>query len=107
MKYPDNTMFIRIKVRTALGDGRWKDAVNLAQRLIDLSHKRDPENWSDILSGYQAVLLGYDKLGMKKECLDISGKVLAMNIPEQFRKIQYVKKHLKYAAEIRKKMNDK
>jgi hypothetical protein len=108
MKYPNNTMFIRIKVRTALGDNQWKDAINLSQKLIDLSKKRDPENWSDILSGYQAVLLSYDKLGMKKECLDTSGKVLAMNIPEQFRKIQYVRKHLNYAAEIRKKyFNDK
>ena len=108
LKYPDNTMFIRIKVRTTLAKNQWKDAISLAQKLIDLSKKRNPENWSDVLSGYQAVLLSYDKLCLKKECLDTSDKVLAMDIPERFRKIQYVKKHLKYAAEIRKKyLNDK
>lgn len=108
IKYPNNTTFLRIKVRTVLGNNRWEEVINLAQKLIDLSKKRSPENWSDMLSGYQALLMSYDKLGLKKECLGTSGRVLALNIPEQFKKILYVKKHLKYAAEIRKKyLNDK
>jgi hypothetical protein len=108
IKYPNNTMFIRIKVRIALAKNQWKDALILSRKLIDLSKKRDPQNWSDILCGYQAMLVSYDNLGLKKECLDTSGKVVSMDIPEPFRKIQYVKKHLKYAAEIRKKyLNDK
>jgi tetratricopeptide (TPR) repeat protein len=108
IKYPDNTTFLRIKVRTVLGDNHWEEAINLARKLIDLSKKRSPENWSDMLSGYQALLMSFDKLGRKKECLDTSAKVLALDIPGQFKKIQYVKKHLKYAAEIRKKyLSDK
>jgi hypothetical protein len=108
IKYPDNTTFLRIKVRTVLGNNHWEEAINLARKLIDLSKKRSPENWSDMLSGYQALLMSFDKLGQKKECLDTSAKVLALDIPGQFKKIQYVKKHLKYAAEIRKKyLSDK
>jgi tetratricopeptide (TPR) repeat protein len=103
LRYPDNTMFVRAKVRIALACRQWDASIEQARRLIGLSTKRDPINWSDICSGYQAMLLAFDKLGMKKECKDTSEKALSMVVPERIRKIQNVRKQLKFIAEIHEK----
>ena len=49
------------------------------------------------------MLLAFDKLGMKKECKETSEKALSMALPERIRKIQNVRKQLKFIAEIHEK----
>ncbi len=46
-KYPDNTIFLRIKARVALLKKDYKNAVVLGKRLVVLSRKRHPVNWAD------------------------------------------------------------
>jgi hypothetical protein len=100
---PDNTIFIRLKVRTALWKKDCQTAMTYARRLVDISEKRAPINWSDLLCGYQALVSCYDNLGMKAECLKCADKALALVVPEPYTKIPYVKRHQKSISEIKKK----
>jgi hypothetical protein len=100
---PSNTIFIRLKARIALWKREWPDAIGWAKKLVMLSEKRIPINWSDLLSGYQILISSYDSLGRKNECLAMCRKALSRMVPEPYSQIPYVKKHLKYIAEIQKK----
>jgi hypothetical protein len=101
--YPQNTLFLRIKIRVALGLSQWSGAVTAARSLIDLSLQRRPENWADVISGYQALACAYDHLRRDAACREVADKALSLNFPEAYRKIPFVKKHLKYLEEIQKK----
>jgi tetratricopeptide (TPR) repeat protein len=100
---PENTIFIRLKARIALWKSEWPAAIFWSKKLIELSEKRTPVNWSDLLSGYQILIASYDSCGRKKECLDQCRKILSRRVPEPFSRIPYVKKHLKTIADVRKK----
>lgn len=100
---PENTIFIRLKVRTALWRRDWQVSIQWARRLVDITEKRNPINWSDLLSGYQALVSCYDNLGMKTECLEWANKALALVVPDPYTKIPYVKRHQKSISEIKKK----
>jgi len=100
---PDNTIFIRLKSRIALWKKDWQSAGFWSRKLITLSEKRDPVNWSDLLSGYQVLIASYDACSKKRECIDLCRKILARKVPEPFCRIPYVKKHLKAISEIQKK----
>ncbi len=101
--YPDNTLFIRIKIRIDLARGEYDSVVALAQRLIDRSSKRDPVNWPDMISGYQALVCGYEHLGKSGESLEAVNRALSLPVPDHVRKIPFVKKHLKFIAGKKKK----
>lgn len=101
---PDNTIFIRLKARIALWKNEWPAAIVWSKKLIDLSEKRNPINWSDLLSGYQILIASYSSCGKKKECLEMCRKVLAWTVPEPYSRIPYVKKHLKTIADVQKKL---
>jgi tetratricopeptide (TPR) repeat protein len=100
---PDNTIFIRLKARIAFWKKEWPAAIYWSKRLIELSEKRDPVNWSDLLSGYQLLIAHYDYYGKKKETLDLCRKILSRKVPDPYSRIPYVKKHLKTIAEVQKK----
>ena len=107
VRYPDNTLFMRIKMRTALGLAHWECAESLSRRLIDVSLQRCPRNWGDVVSGYQVLVCCYDNLHLGDACRDAARKALAMEVPEAYRKISFVKKHLSYIDEMRKKYDKK
>jgi hypothetical protein len=100
---PDNTIFIRLKARIALWKNEWPAAIFWSKKLIELSEKRTPVNWSDLLSGYQILIASFDNCGKKKECLQMCSKIMSWKVPEPYSRIPYVKKHLKSIADIRKK----
>jgi hypothetical protein len=100
---PDNTIFIRLKSRIALWKKDWQSAGYWSRKLITLSEKRDPINWSDLLSGYQVLIASYDGCAKKKECMELCRKILSRKVPEPYSRIPYVKKHLKAISEIQKK----
>jgi hypothetical protein len=100
---PSNTIFIRLKARIALWKSEWPYAIAWAKKLVSLSEKRIPVNWSDLLSGYQILISSYENLGGKNECLALCRKALSRPVPEPYLQIPYVKKHLKYITEIQKK----
>jgi tetratricopeptide (TPR) repeat protein len=100
---PDNTIFIRLKARISLWSNDYHASVFWSKKLIDLSEKRVPVNWSDLLSGYQILIANYDAYGKKKECLDLCRRILSRKVPEPYSRIPYVKKHLKTISDIQKK----
>jgi hypothetical protein len=101
--HPENTLFLRIKVRVALGLEQWSHARSLSKKLIDCSVRRQPGNWADMISGYQALVCSLDHLHQNRECIEAADKALSLEIPEAYKKIPFVKKHLKFIEEIRKK----
>jgi hypothetical protein len=102
-QFPDNTLFLRIKVRADLGLGRYELSATHARRLIELSLRKQPKNWADIVSGYQALVCSYDNLHLENECFNATSTALRLEIPEAYRKISFVKRHFAYIAEMRKK----
>jgi hypothetical protein len=102
LEYPENTVFLRIKARIALLKKNNAVAVDLGNKLVELSGKRNPVNWSDLLSGYQIVVAALGDLHKNKECLEVVGKALALEVPISAQTISYVVKHLRYIAEKKK-----
>jgi len=100
---PANTMFVRLKARIALLQKDLPQATSWAKKLVGISEKRVPVNWSDLLSGYQILISASDTVGSKKECLALCRKALAKHVPDMYARIPYVKKHLRYIADIQKK----
>jgi hypothetical protein len=100
---PANTIFIRLKARIALWKREWPYAIFWARKLVALSEKRKPVNWSDLLSGYQILVSVYDGMGKSKECMALCKKALSQRVTEPYTRIPYVKKHLRYIYEIQKK----
>jgi hypothetical protein len=100
---PNNTIFIRLKARIAFWKKELPSAIYWSKKLIELSEKRDPVNWSDLLSGYQILIASYDYCGKKNETLNLCGKILLRKVPEPYSRIPYVKKHLKTIADVQKK----
>jgi hypothetical protein len=100
---PANTIFIRLKARIALFRKDLPSAAAWARKLVAISEKRVPANWSDLFSGYQILISTSDELGRKNECLALCRKALAKNVPEPYLRIPYVKKHLRYIADIQRK----
>jgi tetratricopeptide (TPR) repeat protein len=101
--FPDNTVFLRIKARVAYLQKDWIDATTYSRRLIELSEKRQPVNYSDLLSGYQILISAYDGLNRKTECFSCCKKILARFIPEPYSSLPYVKRHEKTIAEMYRK----
>lgn len=104
---PNNTVFLRIKGLLAVYLQRWGDAERIGWRLVDLSVKRSPTNWSDLTLGYQLAVQAADKLGRQQDARAAARRAFALQIPASARKIPYVEKHLhaieetvaKYAVE--------
>jgi tetratricopeptide (TPR) repeat protein len=102
-EFPDNTIFLRIKMRIALWTRRYDTAIEVATHLAQLSQGRNPVNWSDLLSSYQVVVESNEKLGNTGKCADIAGRVLQFEIPETARKISYVRKYMVYMRSVQRK----
>ena len=95
--YPDNTIFLRIKARLALWTQRYEQGINIGNKLISISIKRDPVNWSDLLSATQLICECYlqqDKSELAKEFAQKT--INRYEIPVNEMKIPYVKKYYAY-----------
>jgi tetratricopeptide (TPR) repeat protein len=102
-KYPENTIFIRIKVKSNILLKRWNIALQLAGRLLELSSERNPRNWAELVAGYHAVALCYENMKNYQCCKDAAVKALSLPIPEKYRSIPFVKKYLKYFEDVSRK----
>jgi hypothetical protein len=103
LAFPDNSLFLRIKMRVDIGKSQWETALLPARKLVDLSRMRDPVNWADLISGYQAVVCCLWNLNRKEDALHEATAALALPVPEGYRKISFVGDYLTYIADIRKK----
>jgi hypothetical protein len=98
--YPDNTIFVKIKLLSIFWTQRYTRSIPLARRLIKLSHGLSPVNWCDYITGYYVLCLSYHRLKQRKECTAVLEEVLSVKIPPQYRKISYIKKHITELEEL-------
>jgi hypothetical protein len=101
--FPENTIFLRIRSLDALWDRRYEQAISFGEKLAQLSSKREPENWSDLVLAYYVIASGNDELGRGKEACNAADFILVTKIPPDFRDIPPIKKNLSKVQSIRKK----
>lgn len=100
-EYPENTLFLQIKARSALGQKDYKQASDLGKKLIDLSYRRKPINWSEMLSGYQLIALCLMKQENKEKAKQVAQEALSFTVPTDTLQIQWVQKHREYLLSIK------
>lgn len=98
--YPDNTIFLRIRALISMWTGQYKQAIRFADKLIDLSEKRNPLNWSDLVAGYTIITCSNDKLGLFNEACRAAQEFKKLNIPHQYLEIPHIKKNIKEMTDI-------
>ncbi len=103
---PDNTIFLRIRSYIALWTGKNKQAIEFGSRLIELSEKRNPVNWSDLIAGYTVLVNSCSNLKMEKEAFESAEKILNRQIPKEYLEIPHIKKNIKYLDETKQKYKD-
>lgn len=90
---PGNTIFLRIKARIAYWSQDYEGALAHGRALVELSRRRDPVNWSDLLSGYRIMVSSLDVLG-RSECVDLAREALSLSVPTSAMNISHVREHL-------------
>jgi len=100
-RYPDNSVFLRVASCIRHWTHEWSAAIGEGRRLIAVSEKRTPVNWSDLLAGYWVLVDCYNQLGNTSECARAADRALALKIPEPYAKISYVQQHLSSIRKVR------
>ncbi len=100
-RFPRSSVFLRISGCIALWTQKWEKALALGKRLVEVSSRRKPANWSDLLTGYWILVDSHHELGNKEQCVEVARAATALRIPPAYRRISYVVKHRKKIAEIR------
>lgn len=95
-KYPDNSILLRIKARNEFLRKNYDSAYVLAQRLVDVSSKRSPLNYSDMFSGYEILVRILDEKGETLQCQNVVSEALSYDVPEYAKKIIYVRDNLSF-----------
>ena len=106
-EFPKNTIFLRIKALVALWTGSYREALHYGHRLVDLTDKRSPVNWSDLVAGYTILVQGNYETGNWKQSGAAAQLILNKKMPSAYREIPHIKKNLKYIAGIRQKCRKK
>ncbi len=95
-RYPENTILLRIKTRNEFLRKNYDTAMVLAKRLVDISSKRFPLNWSDMYSGYEVIIRILDERGETLKCQQVVTEALSYEVPESAKKIVYVRDNLSF-----------
>jgi tetratricopeptide (TPR) repeat protein len=106
-EFPDNSIFLRIKALIALWSGSYMEALYYGHRLIGLTEKRVPLNWSDLITGYTVLVQGNYENGNIKESVDAARIILEKKVPCEYLDIPHIKKNMKYISGIRQKYRKK
>lgn len=94
--YPNNTILLRIKTRNEYLRKNYDSAMAFAKRLVEVSSKRAPLNWSDMYSGYEVMIRILDERGETLKCQEVVKEALSYNVPESAKKIVYVRDNLEF-----------
>jgi tetratricopeptide (TPR) repeat protein len=94
-KYPNNTMMLRAAQTIAVDKRGVGEIKRLASRLDEISNARNPKNYSDVLSARRAEIFALNLEKKSREACEIAKETLDFyaNIPEEDKKISWVKKH--------------
>ena len=103
--WPGNSIFMRMHIRALLALKRELDCEVSAKILADASFKRNPVNWSDLLSAYQAAALSAMNRGDHAAAAAYCKKGLSFHVPPESFRIIYVKRHWDYLKDLLGKLN--
>lgn len=95
-KYPNNTILLRFKTRNEFLRKNYDTAMLLARRLVNISSKRLPLNWSDMYSGYEVIIKILDERGETAKCQEVVTEALSYKVPKSAMKIVYVRDNLAF-----------
>ncbi len=93
---PDNTIFLRIKALIALWTGNYREAIPLGERLVAITEKRRPLNWSDMVAGYLVLVQGAFETGDHACACAAARKLSKKGIPPEYLEIPHIKKNFRY-----------
>ena len=105
--YPNNTIFLRIRSIIDLRSGAYKNAIEHANQLLQLTKERAPRNWSDLVAAYYILVESYSLNGQVSESLVAADTILGQNIPQAYLSVPHIKKNLKRIRDIKEKMCEK
>jgi hypothetical protein len=106
-EYPDNTIFLRIKALIGLWSQKYEDGLKYGRHLLELTEKRMPLNWSDLIAGYMVLVQSYDEMGKHEDACREADAILSRRIPTTYMSIPHIKKNIKYLKGIRNKCQRK
>ena len=106
-KYPENTIFLGIKIRVTLLLKKYEEAIELGRKLARISKARNPVNWADLISAYQIIVASLDATEKYEECLQTINEVMSLEIPDSAKKNEYVQKHLDFITIKKNKLEKK
>lgn len=106
-EYPDNTIFLRIKALIGLWSQKYEDGLRHGGHLLELTEKRKPLNWSDLIAGYLVLVQSYDEMGRHEDACREANVILSRKIPPTYMSISHIKKNIRYIKGIRKKCSRK
>jgi hypothetical protein len=102
-EYPENTIFLRIKALIALWTGNYAGARQMGNRLIQLSEKRLPVNWSDLVAGYMVIVRSAAEQGDDKAAGKSAREILNRGVPKAYLDVPHVKKNIKLIKDTDRK----
>ena len=97
-EFPDNTMMLRAAQTLAVDKENVAEIKRFAGRLDEISGKRNPVNYSDLLSARRALIFAFDLEKNQNEACDLARETVAFsqNIDVEAQKITWVKKHSEF-----------
>jgi hypothetical protein len=105
--YPDNTIFLKIKALIALWCNDYQNSIKLSSNFIQLTQKRAPLNWPDLVTGYNVLVESYNRMGMKCESKEAADIILEKTIPTDFLWLPQIKSELKMNSDIRATLSNR
>lgn len=93
--YPDHTVFLRARAHSTFYLQKWALADSIAWRLVTISKKRTPVNWSDMVSGYYIAIKTAEARKQKGHLIQLCNEALNCGIPASYASLPYVHQNLK------------
>jgi hypothetical protein len=100
---PDNTIFLRISAYISLWSGKYDAARNKALRILKYVEKREPLNWSNLVTAYHVIVSSFMEQKNTRDAYLAAEEFMAKQIPPQYADLPNLKKNIKMIADIYKK----
>lgn len=103
-RYPENTLMLRGLGKLYLKQKKYDSAMSIGHRLMKISQKRTPENWSDYYSGAVTVVSSLYSTGELIPAADEITRLLALEHDKKIMKLEWVKKHRKHLKQLKEEI---
>lgn len=103
-RYPENTLMLRGVGKLQLTQKMYDSAMAIGHRLMKISLKRTPENWSDYYSGGVTVVSALYSTGELRAAIDEIDRLLALEHDKTTLDLEWVKKHRKRLKQLKEEI---